>query len=58
MQVFSHAIAGPNGNTLTAIGRTCLIMWDNVAIGILNFVLNLLSISDYGCVDAIRIRRH
>ncbi|WP_259517329.1 hypothetical protein [Halanaeroarchaeum sp. HSR-CO] len=31
---FIHAIAGPNANTLTAVGRTRLIMWDNVAIGI------------------------
>ncbi|MFW5905521.1 MAG: polysaccharide biosynthesis C-terminal domain-containing protein [archaeon] len=49
---FSHAIAGPNANTLTSIGRTRLIMWDNVAIGILNAVLNLLLIPEYGYLGA------
>lgn len=49
---FTHAIAGPNSSTLTSIGRTRLIMWDNVAIGILNFILNLLLIPDYGYLGA------
>ncbi|MFB6071314.1 MAG: flippase [Halanaeroarchaeum sp.] len=49
---FSHAIAGPNGNVLTAVGRTRTIMWDNVAIAGLNVVLNLLLIPLYGFYGA------
>lgn len=49
---FSHAIAGPNANTLTSIGRTRIIMWDNLGVGILNFVLNLLLIPPYGYLGA------
>lgn len=49
---FSHAIAGPNANTLTSIGRTRIIMWDNVGVAVLNFVLNLLLIPPYGYLGA------
>lgn len=49
---FSHAIAGPNANTLTSIGRTRLIMWDNLAVGILNAILNLALIPEYGYLGA------
>lgn len=49
---FTHAIAGPNVNTLTSIGRTRLIMWDNLAIGILNAILNLALIPEYGYLGA------
>ncbi|MEE6210323.1 flippase [Salarchaeum sp. III] len=49
---FSHAIAGPNANTLTSIGRTRTIMWDNIAIAVLNFLLNLLLIPQYGYLGA------
>lgn len=49
---FTHAITGPNANTLTSIGRTRLIMWDNLAIGILNALLNLALIPEYGYLGA------
>lgn len=49
---FSHAIAGPNSSVLTAIGETRLIMWDNLAIGVLNAFLNLLLIPPYGFLGA------
>lgn len=49
---FTHAIAGPNANTLTSIGRTRLIMWDNLAIGILNTILNFALIPEYGYLGA------
>lgn len=49
---FTHAIAGPNANTLTSIGRTRLIMWDNVAIGILNAILNFILIPPFGYLGA------
>ncbi len=49
---FSHAIAGPNANTLTSIGHTRLIMWDNLAVGILNAVLNVALIPQYGFLGA------
>jgi len=49
---FTHTIAGPNGNTLTSIGRTQLIMWDNLAVGVLNAILNLVLIPEYGYFGA------
>lgn len=52
MAYFTHAIAGPNANTLTSMGRTRLIMWNNVAIGVLNAILNLLLIPSYGYLGA------
>lgn len=49
---FSHSIAGPNVNTLTAIGRTRTIMWDNLLAGGTNIVLNLILIPEYGILGA------
>ncbi|MFB6133599.1 MAG: flippase [Halanaeroarchaeum sp.] len=49
---FTHAIAGPNANVLTSIGRTRVIMWDNVAIAVLNAVLNVLLIPRFGFLGA------
>lgn len=49
---FSHAIAGPNANTLTSIGHTRIIMWDNLAIGVLNAILNVALIPTYGFLGA------
>lgn len=49
---FSNAITGPNANTLTSIGHTRLIMWDNLAVGILNAVLNVALIPTFGFVGA------
>ena len=49
---FSHAVVGPNGNTLTSIGRTRLIMYDNLAVGATNVVLNVLLIPTYGIAGA------
>lgn len=49
---FSHAVTGPNADTLTSLGRTRLIMWDNLGVGILNAVLNLVLIPNYGYLGA------
>lgn len=49
---FTHAVAGPNVNTLTSIGRTRTIMWDNLFAGVLNIILNFLLIPDYGILGA------
>ncbi|WP_080506860.1 flippase [Halorubrum distributum] len=49
---FSHAIAGPNANTLTSIGHTRLIMWDNLVVGIINAILNVALIPTYGFLGA------
>lgn len=49
---FAHAIVGPNSNTLTSIGRTQLIMYDNVAVAVANVALNLLLIPEYGILGA------
>lgn len=49
---FTHTVAGPNVNTLTAIGRTRLIMWDNLLAGGANIALNFLLIPTYGILGA------
>jgi O-antigen/teichoic acid export membrane protein len=49
---FTHAVAGPNANTLTAIGHTRLVMWDSVAVAVVNALLNLLLIPSYGYLGA------
>lgn len=49
---FTHAIVGPNGNTLTSVGRTQVIMYDNIAIAVTNVALNLLLIPRYGLLGA------
>lgn len=49
---FSNAIAGPNADTLTSFGHTRLIMWDNLAVGVLNAVLNVALIPTYGFIGA------
>lgn len=48
----THAVAGPNVNTLTAIGETRLIMWDNLLAGATNIVLNIALIPQYGILGA------
>jgi Na+-driven multidrug efflux pump len=49
---FTHAVPGPNVNALTATGKTRLIMWDNLAAGDTNIVLNVLLIPQYGLLGA------
>lgn len=49
---FSHAFLGPNVNALTSIGRTRIIMYDNVFITTLNIGLNLILIPQYSYVGA------
>jgi len=49
---FSHAVAGPNSNALTAIGKTRLIMYDNAAVAVVNFILNLVLIPRYSVLGA------
>jgi O-antigen/teichoic acid export membrane protein len=49
---FTHAVAGPNANALTSIGRTRTIMYDNTLVAALNFVLNLALIPQYSILGA------
>lgn len=47
-----HASVGPTGKGLIAMGRTRLLMLDNVAGAVVNVVLNVLLIPQYGFVGA------
>lgn len=49
---FTHAIAGPNFDLLTSIGRTRLIMYDDTLVALLNIGLNLLLIPQYSFFGA------
>ncbi|WP_336359322.1 flippase [Haladaptatus sp. ZSTT2] len=49
---FSHAIAGPNSDTLTSLGHTRLIMFDNTLVAGVNFVLNVVLIPPYSVLGA------
>lgn len=49
---FTHAVAGPSGDALTALGRTRLVMYDNVSVAIVNVVLNLVLIPRYSYIGA------
>jgi len=49
---FTHAIVGPNKESLTSIGRTRTIMWDNAIVAGVNVVLNLLLIPRYSYAGA------
>ncbi|RRJ30340.1 flippase [Halocatena pleomorpha] len=49
---FTHAIAGPNFDLLTSIGRTRLIMYDDTFVALLNVGLNLLLIPRYSFLGA------
>ena len=49
---FTHAIVGPNGNALTSVGRTRLIMYDNVAVAATNVALNFALVPGYGILGA------
>jgi O-antigen/teichoic acid export membrane protein len=49
---FSHAIFGPNGSVLQSVGKTRIIMIDNVAIAAFNLALNAVSIPLLGLVGA------
>ncbi len=49
---FSHAVAGPAGNALTAIGRPRVLMYDNVAVAAVNIALNVVFIPRNGVVGA------
>ncbi|MFC6963756.1 flippase [Halocatena marina] len=49
---FTHAVAGPNLDALTSIGRTRIIMYDDTLVAIVNFVLNLVLIPRYSFFGA------
>ena len=49
---FTHAIVGPNSEALTSVGRTRLIMYDNVVVAVANVALNLLLVPRYGILGA------
>ncbi|WP_254536876.1 flippase [Halomarina litorea] len=49
---FTHAIAGPNADALTSLGRTRLIMYDNALVAAVNVVLNVALIPQYTFLGA------
>ncbi len=49
---FTHAIAGPNLDCLTAIGKTRLVMVDDLVVALLNMGLNLLLIPRFSFFGA------
>lgn len=49
---FTQGAIGPCGDMLTAIGRTRLVMYDNLSVTAVNVVLNLLLIPRYSYVGA------
>lgn len=49
---FTHGVAGPNVNTLTSIGRTRIIMIDNLLAAAANVALNVLLIPRYSFLGA------
>ena len=49
---FTQGAIGPCGDTLTAMGRTRLVMYDNLSVAIVNVVLNLILIPRYSYVGA------
>lgn len=49
---FSHAIVGPNGSVLQSVGKTRILMIDNVAIAGFNLALNAVLIPLLGLVGA------
>ncbi|WP_227375263.1 flippase [Haladaptatus halobius] len=48
----AHVVAGPAGNTLTSVGKTKLIMYDNVTVATVNVVINLVLIPRYSYLGA------
>ncbi|GCF15394.1 hypothetical protein Harman_33290 [Haloarcula mannanilytica] len=49
---FTHSIAGLNGATMTSLGNTKMIMYDNIIVAIINFGLNVLLIPQYPLLGA------
>lgn len=49
---FVQAAAGPCGKTLTAIGRTRTIMYDNASVAMVNLVLNLILVPRFSLFGA------
>jgi O-antigen/teichoic acid export membrane protein len=49
---FSHSVAGPSGDTLTALGRPQDVMYINILVASVNAVLNLILVPRYSFVGA------
>jgi O-antigen/teichoic acid export membrane protein len=49
---FAHAIAGPSGNALAAIGKTRSMMYDNATVLAINLGLNVVLVPRWGIVGA------
>lgn len=49
---FLHGVAGPNMNTLTSIGQTRIIMYDNLLAAAVNVLLNVALIPRYSYFGA------
>jgi O-antigen/teichoic acid export membrane protein len=50
--LFSHAILGPNGQTLAGFGRSKVLLLYNLAAATVNLVLNIALIPEFGIVGA------
>lgn len=48
----THAMMGPNGDTLTSTGRSQLVMMDMLVAFVMNIVLNILLIPQYAFLGA------
>jgi O-antigen/teichoic acid export membrane protein len=49
---FSHTLVGPNENTLKSIGATRRVMYDNATAAIINIILNIALVPEYGILGA------
>jgi O-antigen/teichoic acid export membrane protein len=49
---FINILVGPNGATLIVLGKTKLLMFDNVTTAVINVVLNILLIPRWGIAGA------
>lgn len=52
LSFFTHSLVGLNGSSLTATGHTRLVMYDNVFVAIVNVMLNLLLVPQWGFFGA------
>lgn len=49
---FAHTVSGPSGDTLTAQGKSKLVMLDNIVVAIVNVGLNLILVPRYSILGA------
>ncbi|WP_264555310.1 flippase [Halocatena marina] len=49
---FAHTVSGPSGDTLTAQGKSKLVMIDNIVVAVVNVGLNLILVPRYSVLGA------